>query len=84
LDLLAEEIPTEDLDGLTIFTNDQYRMEIKQGSPIDEEIIAQRRYALRHKLFIYRRKKSRWSSLHRNVDDKIRHPIIFEQSYLSR
>ena len=37
-----------------------------------------------HKQFIYRRKRSRWLSLYKNVDDKIRHPIIFGDSYLTR
>ena len=59
-------------------------MDLREGRQVDEEIIATRRYALKHKLFIYRRKKARWLSLFRSVDSMIRHPIIFEQSYLDR
>ena len=84
MDVLAEEIPSEDLDGMTIFSHDYFRMDLREGRQVDEEIIATRRYALKHKLFIYRRKKARWLSLYRNVDGMIKHPIIFEQTYLTR
>ena len=40
MDILAKEIPTEDLDGRQIFAHETFRMELKEGRAVDEEIVA--------------------------------------------
>lgn len=84
MDMLKEEIPVEDLDGQVIFDSDIFHVQVKEGQVVDENFIAARRFELRHKLFIYRRKRAMWQSLYRSVKQKVVHPIQCEKSYLSR
>jgi len=58
--VLQEEIPTVDLDGQTIYDSNLFRVQIKPGEKVDENLIAAHRFELRHKLFIYRRKRAMW------------------------
>ena len=75
MDVLKEEIPTEDLDGQTIFDSDLFRVEVKPGKEVDENMVAARRFQLRHKYFIYRRKRTMWLSLYRGIHAKLHHPV---------
>ena len=73
--ILSAEIPGEDLDGNTIYDSAMFKMDIKEGQKVDENLIATRRFQLKHKMFIYRRKRAMWLSLYRAVGSKVEHPI---------
>jgi hypothetical protein len=68
MDILSAEIPTEDLDGQTIYHSDIFKVRVKDGQKVDEAVIAKSRFQLRHKLFIYRRKRAMWLSLYRGLN----------------
>lgn len=84
MDVLKGEIPTEDLDGVKIFDSDLCRVQVDEGTKVDENFVANRRYQLRHKMFIYRRKRAVWLSLYRAIGYRLEHPIEFQQAYLQR
>ena len=62
MEVLEAEIPNEDLDGQTIYDSNFFRVDIKDGQKVDENFIAARHFQLKHKLFIYRRKRAIWLS----------------------
>ena len=68
MDILSAEIPTIDLDGQTIYHSDIFKVQIKAGQKVDEGVIANSRQQLRHKMFIYRRKRAMWLSLYRGLN----------------
>lgn len=82
--ILQAEIPTEDLDGQQIYESDIFQVKVSEGQKVDENFIAARRFQLKHKMFIYRRKRAMWLSLYRGVHARVQHPIQFEQQYLTR
>ena len=71
LDILEQEIPEVDLEGQTIYDNEFFALKIKEGVKVDEELIASRRYLLKHKLFLYRRKMTRWTVLYRQIYNNV-------------
>ena len=84
MDVLKDEIPTEDLDGVVIYDSDMCRVQVEEGQKVDENFIATRRFQLKHKMFIYRRKRAVWLSMYRGVGNRLEHPIKFDQAYLTR
>ena len=44
LEILTKELPTENLDGRTIYASKLMAMKIKDGKEVNETMIAERRY----------------------------------------
>ena len=84
MDILSDEIPTVDLDGMTIYDSDIFKVNLKEGTDVNENVIAARRLQLKHKMFIYRRKRAIWLSTYRNINSKVQQPIKFTDRYLTR
>ena len=82
--MLVKELPTKDLDGQTIYASKLMAMQIKNGKEVNETMIAKRRNKLKHKYFMYQRKKAKWLSLYHSIERKIKHPVHFDESYLTR
>ena len=79
-----KELPTEDLDGRTIYASKLMAMRIKDGKEVNETMIAERRYQLRLKQFLYARKKARWLSMYNLIRRNIEKPVHFDDAYLRR
>jgi len=54
---------------------------LKQGQEVDEAFIAARRYDLKLKLFMYRRKKARWLTLYDSVIQSSLIPDLGEEDF---
>lgn len=84
MEILQNEIPTEDLDGDTIHTSRQFMVEVKKGKSVDESFIAARRNALKIKFFLYKRKKARWQSTFTTIQALTVEPKTIDAAYLGR
>jgi len=59
-----EELPGKDLDGQDIHVAKGISLDVKKGKTVDETLIANVRYQLKIKFFLYKRKKARWMEIY--------------------
>ena len=64
---LLIEIPDKDLEGSKVVLTKRYTADVDAEKEVDESFIANRRYQLKRTYFIYKRKRTRWLSLHKQV-----------------
>lgn len=82
MEILEGELPDKDLEGQTIGASKNFTLEIKKGTEVSEDYIAEIRNRFKAGFFLYKRKKSRWIALNKHVLSLVEQPINFDESFL--
>lgn len=84
MDILEEEMPVKDLEGMNLMEFKTTKLVIKSSEAVTEDFIANVRFQYKVAYFNYKKMKAKWKMLFNTVDAVVQKPVVYDPDSLKR